>query len=65
MCYSAIIDILGPAAVYDLPGVVTQPTCFDSLGLIDITPTGGTGPYTVFDWDNDGTVIMTILKIWK
>ena len=53
--YSAIIDILGPAAVYDLPGIVTQPTCFDSLGLIDITPAGGTGPYTVFDWDNDGT----------
>ena len=37
-----------------LPGVVTQPTCFDSLGLIDITPSGGTGPHT-FDWDNDGT----------
>ena len=52
---SAIIDILGPADAFDLPGVVTQPTCFDSLGLINITPIGGTGPYTVFDWDNDGT----------
>ena len=47
------VEITEPAA-YDLQGVVTQPTCFDSLGLIDITITGGTGPYT-FDWDNDGT----------
>ena len=47
------VEITEPVA-YDLQGVVTQPTCFDSLGLIDISVTGGTGPYT-FDWDNDGT----------
>ena len=52
---SSVIDILEPLANFVLSGVVTEPTCFDSLGLIDITPTGGTGPYTVFDWDNDGT----------
>ena len=36
------VEITEPVA-YDLQGVVTQPTCFDSLGLIDISITGGTG----------------------
>lgn len=32
-----------------------NPICFGGLtGSIDVTPSGGTGPYT-FDWSNDGT----------
>jgi gliding motility-associated-like protein len=35
--------------------VITRPTCLDATsGQIDISPTGGAGPYT-FDWDVDGT----------
>jgi len=50
---SVSIDITEPA-VFDIPGAVIEPTCFGGTGTIDITPTGGTLPYT-FDWDNDGT----------
>ncbi len=47
------VEITEPA-IYTLSGIIAQPTCSDSLGLIDVTPSGGTGP-NVFDWDNDGT----------
>ncbi|HLP11117.1 MAG TPA: GEVED domain-containing protein, partial [Flavobacteriales bacterium] len=43
-----------PAAI-SLTAVSTNPTCFGgSDGSIDLTVSGGTGPY-LFDWNNDGT----------
>jgi PKD repeat protein len=47
------VTITEPTSLMTLTAVATDES-FGSDGTIDLTVTGGTGPY-LFDWDNDGT----------
>jgi gliding motility-associated-like protein/uncharacterized repeat protein (TIGR01451 family) len=47
LCSFAEEDIiLTPVTALSLSAIPTDPDCFDGLGTIDMTITGGTGPYT-------------------
>ncbi|NRA11696.1 MAG: T9SS type A sorting domain-containing protein, partial [Crocinitomicaceae bacterium] len=47
------VTITEPTSMISLSAIATDET-FGNDGTIDLTVTGGTGPY-LFDWDNDGT----------
>jgi len=49
-----VVTIAEPTSL-SVPGIVSDALCNGGNGSVDITPTGGTGPFT-FDWSNDGTL---------
>ena len=48
---SIMVDLTEPTAALDATGTSTDALCGVDNGTIDLTPTGGTTPYT-FDWNN-------------
>lgn len=53
-CVGAAVYTVTAAVPIAVTGSVTDENCGDMEGTIDITPQGGTGPYT-FSWSNGGT----------
>jgi len=59
---SASVSVTQPATVLSVTGSVTNENPFGALnGAIDITPAGGTAPYT-YSWSN-GSVVQDLVNI--